>query len=318
MRINKMLKHVLSQAKTVAIGGHIRPDGDCLGSCMALYQYIKKCFPQVQVDLYLEKAPECFDMFEGIKEICHEIKEEKAYDLFVALDCADSGRLGFSEILFQKAHKTFCVDHHISNPSYADENYIVPEASSTAELVYRLLDKEKIDTEIAEFLYLGIAHDTGIFQYSSTAPETMEAAAFLMRKKVRANEIIDKTYYQKTYEQNKVLGKALQDSVLLLDGKCIASWITKKDMSFFNVGPKDLEGIVSQLRVTKDTEVAIFIYELGEQEYKISLRANGKVNVSEVASYFGGGGHIKAAGLTMCGDIQDILNQLTAQIRKQL
>jgi phosphoesterase RecJ-like protein len=115
-----------------------------------------------------------------------------------------------------------------------------------------------------------------------------------------------------------VLGKALLDSQLLLDGKCIASYITKDVMEEFGVKQSDLEGIVSQLRVTQGVEVAVFMYEIGENEYKVSLRASGDVNVSQVAETFGGGGHVKAAGLTMCGTISDIIEKLTEEIRKQL
>ena len=313
-----MLNHVLSQVNTVAIGGHVRPDGDCVGSCMGLYQYIKKCYPNIQVDVYLEEIPDSFEMFDVVKEILHEANEEKVYDLFIALDCADKSRLGFSEILFDKAKATICVDHHISNQAFADENYIIPEASSTAELVYRLLEKEKIDTNVAECLFMGIVHDTGVFQYSSTSPETMEIAADLRRKSIRANQIIDKTYYEKTYAQNQILGRALLESSLTLDGKCIVSAISKETMNFHGVIPKDLEGIVSQLRVTQGVEVAIFLYEIGEQEYKVSLRASGDVDVSKVAGYFGGGGHKKAAGFTMNGQVQDIVERILGQIEIQL
>ena len=314
-----MLNRVMMQAKTVAIGGHVRPDGDCVGSCMGLYQYIKKNFAQIQVDVYLEDIPECFKaMFPITKEIKHAIDKDKTYDLFIALDCGDAARLGFSGVLFEQAKSTFCVDHHISNRSFADENYIISEASSTAELVYRLLEKEKIDTNVAECLFMGIVHDTGVFQYSSTSPETMEIAADLMRKSIRANEIIDKTYYEKTYAQNQILGRALLESTLTLDGKCIVSAISKETMNFHGVIPKDLEGIVSQLRVTQGVEVAIFLYEIGEQEYKVSLRASGDVDVSKVAGYFGGGGHKKAAGFTMNGQVQDIVERILGQIEIQL
>ena len=314
-----MLNRVILQAKTVAIGGHIRPDGDCVGSCMGLYQYLKNNFEGIEVDVYLEDIPECFkEMLPITTEIKHEADEKKEYDLFIALDCADMTRLGFSGVLFEHAKTTFCVDHHISNHAFADENYIIAEASSTAELVYRLLEKEKIDTDIAECLYMGIVHDTGVFQYSSTSPETMEIAADLMRKNIRANEIIDKTYYEKTYAQNQILGRALLESTLLFDGKCIVSYITKDTMDLHGVTPKDLEGIVSQLRVTKGVEVAIFLYELGEKEFKVSLRASGDVDVSKVAVTFGGGGHKKAAGLTMKGTVQEILNDLSEQICIQL
>ena len=314
-----MLNRALMQVNTVAIGGHVRPDGDCTGSTLGLYQYIKNCFPNIQVDVYLEDIPESFKpMIPVSEEILHEVDAEKVYDLFIALDCGDAGRLGFSAPLFENAKATMCIDHHVSNASFADENYIIPDASSTSELVYNLLDKEKITTEIAECLYLGIVHDTGVFQYSCTSPRTMEIAADLMRKGIRSNEIIDKTFYEKTYAQNQILGRALLESFLFMDGKCIVSYITKKIMDFHGVTPKDLEGIVSQLRVTKGVEVAILLYETAPQEYKVSLRATGDVDVSKVAGFFGGGGHKKAAGVTMKGTVHDIINNLSEQIDIQL
>ncbi len=314
-----MLEKALMKANTVAIAGHVRPDGDCVGSTMGLYQYIKAYYPEIKVDVYLEEIPDSFHFIEATKDIMHEADETKEYDLFIALDCGDLGRLGFAGILFEHAKATLCIDHHISNQAFADENYIIPEASSTSELVYRLLDKEKITKEIAEALYLGIVHDTGVFQYSCTAPETMETAANLMRKGIEYDKIIDKTYYEKTYAQNQILGRALLESFLLLDGKCIVSYLTKPMMDSYGVGSKDLEGIVSQLRVTKGVEVAILLYETSEFEYKVSLRATGdRIDVSKVAGAFGGGGHKKAAGVTMKGTAQEIISDLTEKIDLQM
>ncbi len=313
-----MFKGILTDVNTVAIGGHIRPDGDCVGSCMGLYQYLKMCYPSIKADVYLEEIPDAFCFIEATKEIKHEVKEEKQYDLFISLDCGDADRLSFSKCLFEQASKTFCVDHHISNIGFADENYIVPEASSTSELVYRLMEPEKITKEVAECLYLGIVHDTGVFQYSNTSPETMEVAADLMRKGIGASEIIEKTYYEKTYAQNQILGRVLLESVMSMDGKCIVSCLSKEIMDFHGVTTRDLDGIVSHLRMTKGVEVAIFLYELGEQEYKVSMRSNGKVDVSRIAQYFGGGGHKKAAGLTMNGTVHNVIHQLSEQIETQL
>lgn len=313
-----MLKKVLERVKTVAIGGHVRPDGDCVGSCLGLYQYIKENYKEIQVDVYLEDIPDSFHFIGAAKEISHEAPEGKEYDLFIVLDCGDKERLGFSKGLFEDAKETFCVDHHISNQSFADQNHIFPDASSTSELVYGLLDSDKITKEVAECLYLGIVHDTGVFQYSCTAPETMEAAANLMRKGINASEIIEKTFYEKTYAQNQILGRALLESFLFMDGKCVVSYITKSMMDFHGVNPKDLEGIVSQLRVTKGVEVAILLYETAPREYKVSLRASGDVDVSRVAQYFGGGGHKKAAGVTMKGTVHDVINNLAGQIHLQL
>ena len=110
---------------------------------------------------------------------------------------------------FDRLHIRFCIDHHVSNDAFAELNYIRPEASSTSELVYTLLEDEKISKACAEALYMGIAHDTGVFQYSCTSPETMEAAAQLLRKGIDGSEIIEKTYFEKTYIQNQILGRAL-------------------------------------------------------------------------------------------------------------
>ena len=165
---------------------------------------------------------------------------------------------------------------------------------------------------------MGIAHDTGVFQYSCTSPETMEAAADLMRKGIDSHDIIDKTYYEKTYIQNQILGKALLESMLILDKRCIVSSVSKKEMDFFEAVPADLEGIVSQLRNTKGMEVAVFLYELDNQTYKVSLRSKGAVDVSKIAKYFGGGGHVRAAGVTMKGTKHDVINNVSRKILSQL
>lgn len=313
-----VLTDILYGKQEIALGGHIRPDGDCVGSVMGLYLYLKEQFPSVRADVYLETIPESFHMLADTEVIRHEIPQGKQYDLFVCLDCGDKGRLGFSAPLFETAKETLCIDHHVSNEAFADYNYIVPDASSTSELVYRLMDGEKISRACAEALYLGIAHDTGVFQYSCTAPETMEAAAELLRKGINGNEIIDRTFYEKTYVQNQILGKALLESMLILDKRCIVSYVSRKDMAFFEAIPADLEGIVSQLRYTAGTEVAMFLYETDYQTYKVSLRSKAIVDVSRIAKYFGGGGHVRAAGCTMKGTVHDVINNVSAQIACQL
>lgn len=312
------LDEILKGVKRAGIAGHVRPDGDCTGSCLALYQYLRMYYPEVSMDVYLEEIPNSFHMLTGADEIRHELPEDTGYDVFFALDCGDTKRLGFAGTLFEQAKKTVCIDHHVSNLAFADVNQIVPDASSTSELIYDLLEKERITKEIAEALYLGIVHDTGVFQYSCTKPSTMEAAAELLRKGIDGPKIIEKTFYEKTYAQNQVLGKALLESIRLMDGKVIFSYITKKSMNFFGVKAKDLEGIVSQLRVTTGVEAAIFLYELESGEFKVSLRSKEKVDVSKVAQYFGGGGHVRAAGLTFRGTVHDAVNNIVGQVALQL
>ncbi len=313
-----VLEDILKGKHSVALGGHIRPDGDCVGSSLGLYMYLKEQYPELETDIYLEEVPEAYRIIACTDEVKSQIPENRKYDLFICLDCGDSGRLGFSSPLFESAEETLCIDHHVSNSAFADQNYIVPDASSTSELVFTLLDSAKISKRVAEALYMGIAHDTGVFQYSCTSPETMEIAAELMRKGIDGNEIIDKTYYEKTYVQNQILGRALLESMLILDKKCIVSVIRKKSMEFFQAKPSDLEGIVSQLRLTKGVEVAMFLHETEAQKFKVSLRSKGKVDVSKIAQYFGGGGHVRAAGVTMQGSSHDVINNITEQIALQL
>ncbi|MBU3875736.1 bifunctional oligoribonuclease/PAP phosphatase NrnA [Faecalicatena sp. AGMB00832] len=316
--MNLQLSEILEGKQTVALGGHIRPDGDCVGSCMGLYMYLKEQYPHLETDVYLEEIPKAYQMIERTEEVKSQIPADKQYDLFICLDCGDERRLGFSAPLFRGAKQTFCIDHHVSNEAFAGINNIVPDASSTSELVFLLLDKEKISRPIAEALYMGIAHDTGVFQYSCTSPETMEAAAELMRKGIDGNDIIDRTYYEKTYVQNQILGRALLESILVLDKKCIVSVVDQKEMEFYGAGPSDLEGIVSQLRQTKGVEVAMFLYETETRQFKVSLRSKGKVDVSAIAKYFGGGGHVRAAGFSMTGSSHDVINNVTEQIALQL
>lgn len=313
-----MLIEAIHKADTIAVGGHVRPDGDCVGSCMALYQYVRENFPGKEITVYLEEIPQTLLFMKGTEDIRHEIPKGKVYDLFVLLDCGDSDRLGFSAPLYESAKRTFCVDHHVSNRLFAGENYVKPDASSTSELVFDLLDYDKLSKEAAECLYAGIVHDTGVFRYSCTHPSTMRAAAALMEKGIDFTKIITETFDEKSYAQNQVLGRALLESFLFFDGKCIVSWITKKVMDFYQVKPKHMDGIVSQLKLTKGVEVAIFMYELEPGTYKVSLRSSEAVDVSEIARYFGGGGHMRASGLTMKGSAHDVINNISRRIAMQL
>lgn len=308
----------LSDVKTVAISGHVRPDGDCTGSCLAVYNYICRYFPQIEADLFLEPIQNVFKFLHYSEKINSEYNKQKEYDLFIALDCGDLKRLGKAAKYFESARKTLCVDHHISNDNFADVNHIEPEASSTSELLYNLMEEDKITKEIAECIYVGLVHDTGVFQYSCTSAKTMQIAGRLMETGIDFSKIVDDTFYTKTYAQNKILGKALLKSELHLNGKVITSVITKEEMAESEVLPKDLDGIVSQLRVTKGVEAAVFLYQSGENEYKVSMRSNGSVDVATIAVSFGGGGHVRAAGVTMEGNSEETVERLLEKIKQQL
>lgn len=309
---------LLAGVSTVAIAGHIKPDGDCTGSTLALYNYIKNIYPEIQVTLYLDPIPNLFKFLQRSEEIVSDYSEDAQYDLFFALDCGDTGRLGGASRYFDAAKKTVCIDHHISNQSFADLNHIRPEASSTSELVFELLDETKITKEIAECLYVGIIHDTGVFQYSCTSSKTMNIAGKLMDKGINYPDIVDKTFFEKTFEQNQILGTALLKAKRYFDDRCIACIITAQDMKDCHALPKHLEGIVAQLRSTKGVDVAVLIYENADGTYKVSMRTNGAVDVAAICVKHGGGGHVRAAGVTMTGEPEAILRTLLEDIREVL
>jgi len=313
----ELLKEI-SNAKTIGIAGHIRPDGDCVGSCLALYGYLKNACSGAKVVVYLEQPSEIFSFLSGYDEIDTAFTDHGNYDVFFALDSGDADRLGPAKDYFYAAGKRICIDHHISNTGFGDASYMDADASSTCELLFRLFEKQYMDVSVAEALYTGIVHDTGVFQYSNMKKSSFEAVGELVSYGFDSSKIIDETFYQKTYVQNQILGRALLESILFMDGKCIASEVDLKMMQFYNVTSKDLDGIINQLRVTKGVECAIFLYEIQTMQYKVSMRSNGAVNVAEIASYFGGGGHVRAAGCTMNGTFYDVLNNLSLHIEKQL
>lgn len=304
-------------AKSIVISGHIRPDGDCIGSCMAMYLYLNKALTDTEISVCIEKPSDIFNCIKDIEAVKYDFSADVP-DVFIALDC-ESSRLGDAVSLFEGAKKRINIDHHVSNErGCGDVNYVVPGISSTAELVYELIDKKYMDEDIAKAIYIGIIHDTGIFKYSNTSPKTLRIAAELIEYGFDFPSIIDETFYEKTYLQNQLLGRALLESIVFMDGKCIVSAISQKTLDFYNAKPSDLDGIINQLRIIKGIECAIFMYETGNQEYKVSLRSCRYVDVSRVAAFFGGGGHVRAAGCSMNGTFYDVINNISAQIERQI
>lgn len=311
------IRQECKDAKRIGISGHVRPDGDCVGACLALYQYLCKLMPEAEVKVFLEKPQDIFCEIKGYEEIDSTFPVQEPFDVYFALDSTQD-RLGEAGQYYAQAEKTVNIDHHISNRGCGMVNMICPDIGSTCEILYRLFEKELLDEEIAKALYIGMIHDTGVFQYSNTTADTLRAAAGLVEFGFDFPRLIEETFYQKTYIQSQIMGRALMESIRFLDGRCIVSAIDRKTMEFYSVTSADLDGIVNQLRNIKGVSCAIFMYEVGVLEHKISMRSDEKVDVAKVAAYFGGGGHIRAAGCTMKGTFHDCVNNLSLHIAEQL
>ncbi len=306
----------LQNASSAAIAGHIRPDGDAIGSCTALYLYVKKAFPELPVRLYLEEFPHLFDFLPGVGDALHTYDGTKP-DLLILSDVSSVERIGVSGQLYEDARFIISIDHHISNPGIGHENCIVPDASSTAEVVYHLLRRELLDTEIAKLLYLGIAHDTGVFQYQNTSPEVHRIAADLLTYPIGAPELIDRTINTRTYKETRIVGYALANASLFARGRAVISCLTPEETESFGVTPLELSSIVSELRKTENVEAAVFIYPVGDG-YKASLRSRDTLDVSAIAVKYGGGGHKRAAGCSFDCPIEEAAEIMINEITKAL
>ena len=313
------VEEFLVNIRTMAIAGHIRPDGDAVGTCMALYLYVREYHPEIDVDVYLDHPNPVFGHIDCIGEVKMTQEDPfRSYDLFVTCDVSSPDRLSLGAQMFPRAGHTVCIDHHISNTGFADENHVEGTVSSCSEVLYDLMDPGRVNRSIAVALYTGMIHDTGVFRYPSVTPKTMRVAAALMEQGFDFSRIIDESFYQKSYVQNQVMGRVLAESIMIMDGRVIVGYIRRREMSFYGIVSSDLDGIVAQLRLTKGTEAAVFLYETEPMKFKVSMRSNGNVDVSRVAVYFGGGGHFAAAGCEMAGSVYDVINNLTEQIARQL
>jgi phosphoesterase RecJ-like protein len=313
----KRIDEILKNGMKIAVTGHIRPDGDCIGSVLGFRNYVLDNYKDVVVDAYLEPAGAEFSYLKGYDELIHEPKDE-VYDIFFVMDCSATDRFMPFKDVFDRASMKVLMDHHTGAADFADINIVVEDESSTCELLAKHMDMDRISLECAECLYTGIIHDTGVFKYSCTHRSTMEIAGALMEKGIDTTSIIDNSFYKKTYVQNQVLGRALLESILFMDKRCIFTVIRQSEMNFYNVTSNDFSGIVEQLRLTEGVEVAVFMYEYKTGEFKVSLRSKDYVDVSKVAAAFGGGGHVRAAGFQMVGSVHDVINNISRKLEVQM
>lgn len=312
------IKELLSDAKTVCLTGHIRPDGDSVGATLGLYTYLEKNFPEIHADVYLEPPAGKMKFIANFDKIITDYPDHEPYDLMICLDASNLERIGRAVKYFREAKHTINIDHHFSNTNYADENYVDGPSSSACEVLYGFLDPDQLNLDIAIALYTGIIYDTGVFKYRLTSPETMRIAGALMEYGIPTDEVIDESFYARTYDENRVFGYAVMKSVLTCGGKVIYSSLTQQEMEDFHVTTRDLEGIVPQLRLTRGVVVAIFAYETPAGDIKVSFRSNDPFDVNEVAALFGGGGHVRASGLNMQGTLDECIQTLLAEVEKRL
>jgi bifunctional oligoribonuclease and PAP phosphatase NrnA len=291
---------------------HENPDGDAFGSILgaklALDRLGKDGVMYLSGDLGLPQEYSFMDLSELRRDLPADVSER----VVLALDCANAGRTGLSAELLQAAPLVIDVDHHHDNTRFGRVNLIVPDASSTGEIVRDLLAELEISltSEIAEALYVALVTDTGRFQYANTTPKALRLAAELVEAGVDAHRVFQGIYESVEFAKLKLLAKALERAELFEGGRLVVTYLLRGDFHELGVGEEYAEGIIDYLRAVDGAEMAATIREPPEPagaDRRISMRAaSDELDVSAIARKQGGGGHRQAAGFSSPESIDEI------------
>ena len=317
MTLDNILEEI-KNAKKIVILTHDLPDGDAIGSSLAMKIAIKALGKNA--DVIIPEHSACFDFLPEIKEIKKE-SDVKKYDLAIALDCADNKILRGNEKYFEPAKRKIVIDHHGSNKMYGDINFVNPVSPACCEILAEIFNYFGIEItkEIGTCIITGIVTDTGGFDYNVTA-ETFDFAAMLLRKGVNISEVYRKALKTKTkpsFELRKIANERLE---FLENGRVTFTYITLEDEQKVGAKTGDHEGIVENGRDIEGVEVSVFLHQKQGKTngFKISLRSNEYANVADICIMLGGGGHTRAAGAFVNGTLEQIKEKILIEIKKQL
>lgn len=291
-RIYESIKLLIRNSGTILIAGHVDPDGDTLGSMIALNLILEQLKKKSDM-LSIDGVPESYKFLPRSDKVKSK-PPRKEYDLLITVDASDLSRLGNINI---KAKHTINIDHHADNTNFGDIN-CVELLSCVAEQIYKLARElgAEITQDIAAALYVSIITDTGNFRYSNTLPSTFEVAVDLVEKGIAPWKIASAVYDTKTITGMKVLAYALDNIHVEKKGKLVWSGIPFEVIKETKATHEDLISIIDYLRAIKGSEVSILLREEQSNLVKVNFRSKGKTNVSKIANELGGGGHIQAAG----------------------
>ena len=315
MTLDDILEQI-NQAEKIVILTHENPDGDAIGSSLAMYHALKDYGKNP--DLVIPEHPRVFDCLPGINEIKTQSDIEH-YDLAISLDCATIKMLnGFSKY-DENAHVKVCIVHHSTNTMFGNYNYVNPAAPACAQILLVVLEYFGIEItkEIGTCILAGIITDTGGFKYQGVTAETFEFVAWLLNKGVDVSKVYRQVLQTKT-KSNFELNRIASDRIEFFEnGKIAYTYITKEDEEKVNAENGDHEGIVEIGRDIEGVEVSVFIRQTSKG-CKISLRSNDYVNVSDACMVFGGGGHPRAAGCTIQGTIEQAKEKVLKEVSRLL
>ena len=316
-KIFEEIKRAVKKAKTALIASHVDPDGDAIGSMLALAMALEKL--GLSAAIYsADGVPKVYKFLPWADRVKTEIHPQHCCDLALVVDASDLSRIGDKIDLRQMVPTIINIDHHPDNTQFGDINYVM-KTSSVAEEVFDLCRYLKIplDKKIADCLYTAMITDTGNFRYENTTVKTFLIAAELLKAGVNTHELTTKIYDTKTVPSMRISSRALSELKFSKDRKIAWTAVTEEMMAEAGARGEDLIGIVDRIRSIEGVEVAIFFRE-ERNRVKINFRSKQRANVSEIARRFGGGGHLKAAGAVVEGHIAKVEEQVVSEAGKYL
>lgn len=316
--IKKIIEVINSENNnSFLVVSHTSPDGDAVGSSLALYHSLKKLGKKAEVSIN-DEIPTNLLFLPGAKNII-KFNGERFFDVIIVVDCSDLRRVGIKNI--QDCCKILInIDHHQNNENFGDVNYVKTNVSSVGEIIYVLLDSMEIDISknIALNLYTAILTDTGSFRYSNTYPSTHKIASELLDRGINPDEVYREIYEKKSLESLKLLSLALK--LLKVNKDKNIAWVSLKneDIKQLKVEEKDFEGLVNYPRIIDGVEVAVLFREKENNLIKVSLRSNSWLDVGKIAYNLGGGGHKRASGCELSGNIREVEKLVLNEIEKYM
>ncbi len=306
----------IKKAEKIVIITHESPDGDAVGSSLAMKLMLRQIGKDADVII-----PEYSKMYKFLP-LANEIKEMsevKKYDLAISLDCATSKRLMGLEY-FENAKRTIVIDHHGSNNMYGDLNYVNPVSPACCEILASIAEyfEIPISKELGTCIMTGIITDTGGFRHDGITPDTFEYTADLIRLGVDVPDIYKRTLRTKTKASFELTKRVIDRLELLEDGKISFTYINNQDEVEVDSQAGDHEGLVDIGKDIEGVQVSIFVRQKKDMEnvYKVSLRSEDGINVSDICLVFGGGGHARAAGAVIQGSLDEVKEKLVKEIKK--
>jgi bifunctional oligoribonuclease and PAP phosphatase NrnA len=309
----------IKASETICVVGHVRPDGDCIGSqlglTLALMNAGKKVTCWNQDPLPAKLA------FLDLKKVIAQPEKGRQFDCVIATDCASLERLGTTAESITERKVFINIDHHTSNTRYADLNWIAAREPSTGELIFRLLKAANwpITPAISDCLFTAVSTDTGSFQYPTTRPATYHVAGELVKRGANLAKICDEVYQSYPLARVRLLRHVYNKFRLTHANQIAYFWLKKADYTRTGSDPSDSEGLIDHIRAIEPVILACVFEEIEPTLTRISLRSKSqKVDVNKVAQLFGGGGHAAAAGARIEGTPLSTQRKVVAALKKAL